>query len=59
MLVLWGDKGKIGKWYDAPAIWREYCTANVLGGAVSAGHYLPEEAPGEVTRRLARFFGQT
>ncbi len=57
MLVLWGDKGKIGRWYDALAIWRQYCTADILGGTVASGHYLPEEAPKEVTRWFARFFG--
>ena len=25
MLVLWGEKGKVGGWYDPVAIWREYC----------------------------------
>ena len=27
LLVLWGSKGKIGKWYDPLAIWRQYCAA--------------------------------
>jgi haloacetate dehalogenase len=25
LLVLWGAKAKIGKWYDAVEIWRQYC----------------------------------
>ena len=48
LLVLWGSKGKIGGWYDALDIWRQYCSAEVTGGAVDSGHYLPEEVPGEV-----------
>ena len=28
MLVLWGAKGKIDEWYDALAIWRQYCAAD-------------------------------
>src|SRR5947209_3942157 len=40
LLVLWGAKGKIGQWYDAPAIWRQYCAGPVTGAAVDSGHYL-------------------
>ncbi len=35
LLALWGEKGKIGSWYDAMAIWRAYCSAPVTGGAVA------------------------
>ncbi len=56
LLVLWGAKGKIGKWYDALAIWRQYCAAEVIGGPVDSGHYLAEEAPGEVLERFGAFF---
>lgn len=56
MLVLWGAKGKIGGWYDAPAIWRTYCAGTVEGGPVASGHYLAEEAPDEVLARFDRFF---
>jgi haloacetate dehalogenase len=57
MLVLWGKKAKIEAWYDALAVWRQYCAAEVSGGPVSSGHYLAEEAPGEVLERLGAFFG--
>ena len=57
MLVLWGSKGKIGKWYEPLAIWRQYCAAEVIGGEVNSGHYLAEEAPGEVVANFERFFG--
>ncbi|HEX5958507.1 MAG TPA: alpha/beta hydrolase [Hyphomicrobiaceae bacterium] len=56
LLVLWGAKGKIGQWYDPLAIWRQYCAAEVTGGAVDSGHYLAEEAPREVLARFAAFF---
>jgi haloacetate dehalogenase len=56
LLVLWGAKGKIGKWYDPLAIWRQYCAAEVRGGPVDSGHYLAEEAPAEVLARFAEFF---
>ena len=55
LLVLWGRKAKIQAWYDALAVWRQYCAGEVSGGAVESGHYLAEEAPGEVLERLAPF----
>jgi haloacetate dehalogenase len=58
LLVLWGAKGKIGRWYDALAIWRQYCAAEVTGGPVDSGHYLAEEAPGEVRARFGEFFSR-
>jgi haloacetate dehalogenase len=57
LLVLWGSKGKIGLWYDPIAIWRQYSAAEVTGGPVTSGHYLAEEAPGEVLERFGGFFG--
>jgi haloacetate dehalogenase len=56
LLALWGSRGKIGAWYDAPAIWRQYCAAEVTGAAVDAGHYIPEEAPAETLGWFERFF---
>lgn len=54
MLVLWGARGRIGGWYDPLALWQAYCSGEVTGGAVSAGHYLAEEAPAEVLAWLVR-----
>jgi haloacetate dehalogenase len=56
LLVLWGAEGKIGRWYEPMAIWRQYCAAEVTGGPVNSGHYLAEEAPAEVLERFEAFF---
>ncbi len=56
MLALWGKNGKVGGWYDPVAIWREYCAAEVVGAGVQSGHYLAEEAPGEVIGHFESFF---
>jgi haloacetate dehalogenase len=55
LLALWGAKGRVGAWYDVPVVWHGY--ANDLRGAqpVNSGHYLAEEAPGEVLAALAAF----
>lgn len=55
LLVVWGEKGKIGVWYDPLAIWRQYASAGVEGHAVPSGHYLAEEAPDAVLSALDGF----
>jgi haloacetate dehalogenase len=57
LLVLWGERGTIGTWYDPLAIWRDYCAGPVTGTATPAGHYIAEEAPDETLDQFARFFG--
>ncbi len=56
LLVLWGAKGKIAQWYDAPEIWRRYAGDAVEGGELDSGHYLAEEAPEAVLNHFVRFF---
>ncbi len=56
LLVLWGEAGKIGTWYDPLAIWRAYAAAGVAGGPVPSGHYLAEEAPDAVLSAFEAFF---
>ena len=56
LLALWGAKGKIGEWYEPLDVWRRYSEAEVSGGPVNSGHYLAEEAPGEVLERFFAFF---
>jgi haloacetate dehalogenase len=55
LLALWGAKGKIGAWYDALAVWRDYASEPLTGGAVPSGHYLAEEAPEAVLAHLDAF----
>jgi haloacetate dehalogenase len=55
-LVLWGERGRIGEWYDPLAIWRRYCAGPVSGAALPSGHYIAEEAPAETLDAFARFF---
>lgn len=58
LLVLWGEKGKIGVWYDPIAIWRKYASASVEGHAIPSGHYLAEEAPDAVLSALDKFLNR-
>jgi pimeloyl-ACP methyl ester carboxylesterase len=55
VLFLWSQRGTVAKLYDDPlAIWREWAD-DVRGGPVPVGHFIPEEAPEETTRRLLDF----
>jgi haloacetate dehalogenase len=55
VLVLWGDRGAVGKWYDVPAIWRGWAD-DMQGRGIDSGHFLPEEAPDATYAALRAFF---
>lgn len=53
-LVLWGERGTVGRLYDVMKIWRDHAV-NVTGKPLPAGHFLPEEVPDETLRELLAF----
>lgn len=53
--VLWGQHGAVGANFDVLQLWRERAT-NVVGKALPCGHYLAEEAPGDVVSHARSFF---
>jgi haloacetate dehalogenase len=59
VLVLWSGRGALGSWYEEAggplAIWRQWAP-DVRGSALDAGHFFPEEAPGECGAALEGFF---
>jgi haloacetate dehalogenase len=60
VLALWSARGGLDSWYSAAggplAIWRTWAD-QVEGYPVDAGHFFPEEIPGDTATALARFFG--
>lgn len=56
-LVLWGQRGLIGKLFDPVALWQAQCAATVHGQSLPAGHFIPEELPAETAAALHGFFG--
>lgn len=58
VLVLWGANGLIGHLANVLEIWHEYAM-NVRGGPIpSCGHFLPEEQPILVLKRLRDFLDE-
>ncbi len=54
LLVLWGERGAMGRLYDVMPIWRER-GANVTGKGLPGGHNLQEELPEQVLTELRGF----
>jgi len=54
LLVLWGERGTVGRLYDPLKIWREHAT-DVRGKALPSGHFLPEEVPDQTLAELLAF----
>jgi haloacetate dehalogenase len=53
-MALWGAEGVIEQCFDPLAEWRAYAP-NVQGEALPCGHYIPEEAPGQLLERVLPF----
>ena len=51
VVVLWGERGPMGRLHDVLAIWKERGT-NVTGKSLPAGHNLQEEVPDKVLSEL-------
>jgi haloacetate dehalogenase len=57
VLVLWGKRGVIERFFDPIRDWREVAR-DVRGKALDCGHFLPEEKPREVLAEIRRFVGR-
>ncbi|OBS24462.1 hypothetical protein FPOA_05004 [Fusarium poae] len=57
LLVLWGKHGVIEKCFDAIKEWKDVTEdgVSVQGHSVDSGHYIPEQAPGEVVASIKEF----
>jgi haloacetate dehalogenase len=53
-LILWGERGFVGRHYDVLPIWREYA-ARPQGHGLLSKHFVPEEAPDETIAALREF----
>lgn len=53
--ILWGEHGAVGANFDVLGLWRER-VSEVTGRALACGHYIAEEAPGELFAEAHNFF---
>ncbi|HSI55258.1 MAG: alpha/beta fold hydrolase [Ramlibacter sp.] len=56
MLVLWGDRGLVGKMFKPLDLWQAQCNGEVRGYSMPAGHFIPEELHAETAQALREFF---
>ena len=54
-LVLWGERGVVQRLFQPLALWQAQCAGRVLGQALPAGHFIPEELPAQVAQALRGF----
>jgi haloacetate dehalogenase len=54
VLAIWGEYGKMHALFDVLATWREKAL-DVQGHSLPCGHFIPEEAPGELLSDLRAF----
>lgn len=57
MLVLWGQRGVVNRFFKPLELWQAQCAGMVTGEALLAGHFIPEQLPLETAHALAHFFG--
>jgi haloacetate dehalogenase len=55
VLALWGARGTVHRCFRPIDEWRLVCEAEVSGGPLPCGHYLPEEVPDLVLGNLVPF----
>jgi haloacetate dehalogenase len=56
--ILWGEHGAVGSNFDVLKLWHERAS-QVSGRALTCGHYIAEEAPGELFAEAHNFFSST
>lgn len=55
LLVLWGERGIVHRYFEPVADWRTVAV-DVRGRSLPTGHYIPEEAPDATLAELRAFF---
>lgn len=53
-LVMWGDRGVVGRRFDVRSVWEGWCDAPQFA-PMPSGHFIPEEAPDAARAALTRF----
>lgn len=56
LCVVWGARGVVGQQFDVVSTWKQKSISTLEGIEIDCGHFVPEEAPGELLKALKRFF---
>jgi len=56
--VLWGGRGKREAMWNLLDVWREEAVVVDGHGIPESGHFIPEEAPGTLSREIVQFFSR-
>ena len=56
ILVLWGKHGLINKCFNPIEIWQKYSEKVVIGESLNCYHFIPEEIPKILDKKLKQFF---
>lgn len=56
LLVLWGARGVVHRLFKPLELWQAQCKGTVSGQVLPAGHFIPEELPGDTATALQAFF---
>jgi haloacetate dehalogenase len=56
LLVIWGQRGVVNKFFHPVELWQAQCAGTVSGLALPAGHFIPEELPLDTAAALQTFF---
>ena len=55
ILVLWGKHGLINKCFNPIEIWQKYSEKVVIGESLNCYHFIPEEIPKILDKKLKQF----
>lgn len=56
LLVLWGNRGVVQRFFKPLELWQAQCERPVQGQLMGAGHFIPEELPDATALALRQFF---
>jgi haloacetate dehalogenase len=54
-LIAWGAEGAMGRAFDVPATWGDYCS-EIIPAPIPGGHFFIDSHPEETAAALTRFF---
>lgn len=57
LMVLWAAGGRLGGWYDPPALWQSETTGKISGHSIPGTYFLTEESPQEIIEAIRLFAG--